>query len=489
MKRSKRMIVLSAILLVVCIAAVAATRYEEKQEEIRTSDDIILEIPSDEVESLSWEYTSEGLAFHKTDGVWLYDEDDAFPVSADRITEILSHFEAFGVSFIIENVEDYGQYGLDAPQCSIHLGTAERTYDIRLGDFSKMDEQRYVDIGDGNVYLVKDDPMDYLKSALADMIENDRTPAFENVSDITFTGSENYTITMTENSPDTYNADDIYFAEQDGETLPLDTSRVTEYLNTITSLSLSTYVTYNATDEELASFGLDEPELTVIVHYSYTDEDENEISDTFVMHIGQNAEELEAYKAAEEAEEELPDVTKYVRIGDSPIVYKLSDLDYVTLSAAGCNDLRHHEIFWADFDTVTQMDIMLEEENHSLTTTIGQEEPSDDEGDEDTASESETGEDDDRVWYYSETEIDISDLQRALTGLSADRFTDEEPDGKEEISLMLYLENENFPYVKLEFYRYDGSLCLAVADGKPVALVDRSDVMELVESVQAIVLN
>lgn len=488
MKRSKRMIVLSTILLVVCIAAVAATRYEEKQEEIRTSDDIVLEIPAEDVESIGWEYTSDGLAFHKSDDGWLYDEDEAFPVSTDRITEILSHFEAFGVSFIIENVEDFGQYGLDEPECTIHLSTADQTYDIRLGNFSKMDEQRYVDIGDGNVYLVKDDPMDYLKSALAEMIENDVTPAFETVSDITFSGSENYTIVMTGDSSDTYNPDDIYFTEQDGETLPLDTSRVTEYLNTITSLDLLTYVTYNATEEELESFGLDEPELTVTIHYSYTDKEDNEVSDECLIHIGRNAEEAEAYEAAAEAEEELPDVTKYVRIGDSPIVYKLSDLDYITLSAAGCNDLRHHEIFWANFDTVTQMDIMLEDENHSLTTIPDSEEQEMDKSEED-ASESETGEDDERIWYYSETEIDISDLQRALTDLSADSFTNEEPDGKEEISLMLYLENENFPYVKLAFYRYDGNQCLAVADGKTVALVDRSDVMELVESVQAIVLN
>ena len=473
MKRSKKMIVLVAVLVVACIATFALTQYEEKQEEIKNSDAIILELPTDTVEAVSWKYTEDGLGFHKGEKGWLYDDDEAFPVSEDKINDILSNFEAFGASFIIENVEDYSQYGLDDPECTISLSTAEQSYDIKLGAFSKMDEQRYVDIGDGNVYLVTNDPMDFLQSSLSSMIEHDDTPGFENVVDITFDGSENYTIVKTEDSPNTYNTEDVYFAQIDGVELPLDTGEITDYLNTITGLDLLTYVTYNATEEELASYGLDNPELTVTVNYAYTDDDDNEISDTCVIHIGQNPEELEAYEAAEEAEEEdLPDVSKYVRIGDSQIVYELDDVDYISLSLASYDNLRHREVIWADFETVTQIDITLEGENHTITTSLDEED-----------------EDAERVWYYGEEELDVGKLQTTLENLSADSFTDEVPSEKEEISLTVYLDNENFPQVKIQLYRYDGSLCLAVVDGEPVSLVDRGAVMDLVEAVQAIVLN
>ena len=472
MKRSKKLIALVAILVVACIATFALTQYEEKQEEIKNSDAIILEIPTDTVESLSWEYTEDGLGFHKGETGWLYDDDEAFPVSEDKINDILSNFEAFGVSFIIENVEDYSQYGLDDPECTISLSTTEQNYNIKLGAFSKMDEQRYVDIGDGNVYLVSNDPIDYLETALSSMIEHDDTTGFENVVDITFSGSENYTIVKTEDSPNTYNAEDIYFAQIDGEELPLDTDDITDYLNTIATLDLLDYVTYNATEEELASYGLDDPELTVTVNYTYTGEDDDEVSDTCVIHIGRNVEELAAYEAAKEADETLPNVTQYVRVGDSQIVYELSDLDYLTLSGTAYDDLRHREVIWADFDTVTQIDITLEGENHALTSILDEED-----------------EDAERVWYYGEEELDIDDLKNALEDLSADSFTDETPSEKEEISLTVYLDNENFPQVKIQLYRYDGSLCLAVVDGETVSLVDRGDVMELVEAVQSIVLN
>ncbi len=471
MKRSKKLIALVAILVVACIATFALTQYEEKQEEIKNSDAIILEIPTDTVESLSWEYTEDGLGFHKDETGWLYDDDEAFPVSEDKINDILSNFEAFGVSFIIENVEDYSQYGLDDPECTIHLTAAEQTYDIKLGAFSKMDEQRYVDIGDGNVYLVSNDPVDYLETALSGMIEHDDTTGFENVVDITFSGSENYTIVKTEDSPNTYNSDDVYFAQLDGKELPLDTDDVIDYLNTIATLDLLDYVTYNATAEELASYGLDDPELTVTVNHTYTGEDNNEVSDSCVVHIGRNVEELAAYEEAKAAEKTLPNVTQYVRIADSQIIYELKDSAYNTLSGVTYDDLRHREVIWADFDTVTQIDITLEGENHTLTSTL------------------EEDEDAERVWYYGEEELDIADLQSALESLSADSFTDETPSEKEEISLTVYLDNENFPEVKIQLYRYDGSQCLAVVDGETVSMVDRSDVMELVEVVQSIVLN
>lgn len=499
MKRYKRILVMVAILVVASIATFALTRYEEKQEQIRTSDAIILEIPAESVTSLSWEYDGGGgLAFNKTDDGWKYQDDEAFPVSEDKVSAILAKFESFGVTFIIENVEDYGQYGLDEPEATLHLATAERSYDIKLGAFSKMDEQRYVDIGDGNVYLVSEDPVDYVDSSLSSMIAHDDTPGFEKVVDITFAGSENYTITRVDESTNTYNPeDDIYFVERDGETVPLDTASVRQYLNTVTSLDLLDYVTYNATEDELKEYGLDSPVLSVTVNYTYTETDEDgeetTVSDTCVFHISENPEERA------EADKQIADgnnagsVTKYVRIGDSQIVYTVDDVDYAILAAASYNDLRHNDVFWADFEIVTQIDIILEGNEHTLI--------------------SELNEDDERVWYYGEdalvpaaTEettddseetqaederetLDLSDFESALLALIADSFTDELPGEVEEIGLTLHLDNENFTTVEIRLYRYDGSFCLAVVDGDPVSLVSRSSVMDLVEAVQAIVLN
>lgn len=474
MKRYKRVIALVAVLVAACIATFALTQYEQELEQIRTSSEIIMQIPSENVLSVSWDYSGGGgLAFNKTGDGWKYQDDEAFPVSEEKVMDILEHFESYGVTFVIEDVTDYSQYGLDEPECTLHLATAERSYDIKMGAFSTMDEQRYISIGDGKVYLVSEDPVDYVSSSLSNMILHDDTPGFEKVVDITFAGSENYTIVRTDESTDTYNPDDdIYFVERNGKTVPLNTSSVKKYLNTITALDLLTYVTYNATEEELQTYGLDAPMLSITINYTYTNGDGETAADTCVIHISENPEERAASDAAVAEGNTATAVTKYVRIGDSQIVYTMDDTDFSILKAAAYDDLRHKTLYWGDFEIVKQIDITLEGEEHSLVSKL--------EGEENAQE---------LVWYYGETKLDITDVQSTLEALSADSFTSELPSKDEEIGVTLHLDNENFPTVEVRLYRYDGSLCLAVVDGDPVSLVSRGSVMDLVEAVQAIVLN
>ena len=115
----------------------------------------------------------ETLSFHKDGENWVYDKDDAFPVDADKIENLLNIFNEFGVSYVIEDVENYADYGLEDPTCTINIKADGEEYQVLLGGFSKMDEQRYVSIGDGKAYLVQTDPYDSFNIALKDMILND----------------------------------------------------------------------------------------------------------------------------------------------------------------------------------------------------------------------------------------------------------------------------------------------------------------------------
>lgn len=586
-KRMKRLAVLFGIFVVACGITIGVVKYEEKKEQIKNSDEIILQISPETVTALSWENETESLAFHK-DGTWLYDADEAFPVDEDAVNELLSLFEEFGVSFVIDDVEDFSQYGLDDPVCTIHITTTEQledvktaeelateemetdeaeggensetdeepqadepassaaaedetsevgetnapseveetpgaeesvtgtgdsgeeedqlleeetntdqaiegetqadensatagyTYEIRLGNFSVMDSQRYVSIGDGKVYLVSNDPLDLYDAGLSDMIDHDEIPSFESIADICFEGIENYEIVYEQESANTYCPSDVYFAQIDGVSLPLDTDLTEEYVSNISLIALTNYVNYKVAEGELVDYGLDTPELTVTIDYTYAGDgdDEETISDTFVMHIGRNQEEVKAAEeAAQKAEEEgnadyePEDIPAYVRIGNSQIIYEISNSDYEKLVAVTYNDLRHKEVFTADFGDVYQVDISLEGVNYTLTSAAAEE----------NAEET--------IWYYGEDELAISSFQSALANLNAVEFTDEAPSEKEEISLTVYLNNENHPQVEIHLYRYDGNNCLAEVDGESFALIARSEVVELMEAVNAIVLK
>ncbi len=179
-------------------------------------------------------------------------------------------------------MENYGQYGLDEPVCTIRLTTEEEYREIKLGDYSKMDQQRYVDIGDGNVYLASEDPLEQFDAELSDVIDHDEMPDFGQISEITFSGEENYSIFYEEDSPNGYSDEDVYFTKDD---TPLSATGVDEYLYSITSLDATDYVTYHATEEELKEYGLDTSELTVTIDYTHEDGDGEEVPETFVLHI------------------------------------------------------------------------------------------------------------------------------------------------------------------------------------------------------------
>ena len=132
--------------------------------------------------------------------------------------------------------------------------------------------------------------------------------------------------------------------------------------------------------------------------------------------------------------------------------------------------LRHQKLFAADFDTVTSVDVMLEGETYTFTY---------------TPPEDEDGEDAEGTLTYDGVEFDVYDLRTALRSLTAVSFTDEAPAGQEEISLVIHLDNEDFPTFTLTLYRYDGENCLAAVDGEPAAFVSHAQTVDLVEAVRA----
>lgn len=486
MKRAKKLYILLGVLVAVCAITFGVSRYQTRQEEIKNSGEVILEVPTDSVESLSWDVGDRSFSFHKettegdtdSESIWIYDEDDVFPVDKTKINNLLSCFESLTAAFVIENPEDLGQYGLTDPSCTINFSDGETSYTVLLGDYSPMDSQRYVSIGDGNVYLVSEDPMEEFDVELSKMLDDDDIPYLEEegtTTSIRFSGEINYEITYEADSDNTYRTDDVYFTEQNGRQVPLDSTRVSDYLHEVSFVFPDEYVTYKATDEDLAACGLDNPQLVIEADYNTEDEDGNTVSNSFTMSISRDPDELAKAQSSDaettsedEADTETEEITAYMRIGDSKIIYRLSGEDYETLMAAGYNDLRHTEVLPADFADIAQIDISLEGTDYTITS---------------------EGDAEERTYFYEDEELDIADLQSAMQTLTADSFTDEQPAEKEEIHLTLHLDLEGEPSAEIGLYRYDGSYCLAVVDGTPMCLVQRSYVVDLIEAVNAIVLS
>ena len=75
-------------------------------------------------------------------------------------------------------------------------------------------------------------------------------------------------------------------------------------------------------------------------------------------------------------------------------------------------------------------------------------------------------------------DISIYGLETAIQALESIQFTSEDATDKEEISLKVYLENENYPEIDIAF-----------VGGESFARVSRSDVVDLIEAVNSIILD
>lgn len=466
MNRIKKLTSLLCILIVACVATFAVSKYEENKEQIQTSGETILTISTDSVNYISW---GEDLSFSKEDS-WKWETDENFPVDTEKMENLLEIFADIKAAFIIEEPENLSQYGLDNPECTVSISAGNKSYTLTLGDLSEMDSQRYFSMDDGNVYLVSEDPMDKLDITADDLILHDEIPDFDDKATLTFTGTEEYEIVYSEDNTAAYSENDVYFADIDGEYLPLDTDNLEDYISDVSSLSLTDYVTYNVTDELLAECGLDNPQLSITVNYTAETEDETAEVEQFVLHISRDPKEIRALpEADEDSADEDEEITAFARIGDSQIIYELSSDDYLALMAAAYNDLRSDKLFPASFDDVTAMDITLDGETHSITSKINDE--------------------DEREFYLNEEKISMASFKLRLTALTATEYTDQVPTGKEEISATFYMDNENHPEIRIELYRQDREKCIGVMNGQTISFISRSKVVDFIEEVNNIVLG
>ena len=188
MKRQKQLLLLAGVLVVLVVIIAVVSGVQKHIDTISTVDKEIIATSESALTGISWTRDGETLAFTHADDTWSDADDGAFPVDQDKMSELLAHFESVHASFIIENVEDFGQYGLDSPACTVTLTSADGQTVIQMGDYSTMDEKRYLTLGDGTVYLIDDDLAQYLTTDRDDWMRQDNLPEYDTLDGIVATG-------------------------------------------------------------------------------------------------------------------------------------------------------------------------------------------------------------------------------------------------------------------------------------------------------------
>lgn len=165
----------------------------------------------------------------------------------------------------IENVEDLSEYGLENAVCSITV-QGEKEYQLAIGEETGLGGQRYLSIGDGNVYLVDASLLDTFALGLYDIVEKETIPSMTDLRGVQITTNAG-TLEMEyqEDSGLAYSDQYTWFWKTDGGYTALDTDLAESLVQNITGLTWNSCVEYQASADDLGRYGLDKPAATVTV--------------------------------------------------------------------------------------------------------------------------------------------------------------------------------------------------------------------------------
>lgn len=150
------------IALVLVLAALAGAffgirKYKETQEMKPAEEDgtIILDVSSDDVVNIIYDYDGETYQYEKVEGTWYLAEDHSQSVKQHYINAMALGASKLKATQILENVKDLSQYGLEAPRTVI-FDTAIQRFRIYVGDRNVMTSSYYIQLPDkpDTVYII-----------------------------------------------------------------------------------------------------------------------------------------------------------------------------------------------------------------------------------------------------------------------------------------------------------------------------------------------
>lgn len=295
MTRGNKLIALLSLLVVLICAAWGVTMVSAETETEEAAEPV-MSFETGSVTELSWQYEDTAFRFLKDENGWQYPADETFPVSTTAMEGLLTALGALYPQKTITDVTDLGEYGLDAPACTIDV-QGDEAYNIRIGGESAMGSYRYLTLDGNTVYMVDDDILSDFQVELYAMLRQESLPVLNNVSEITVERKDG-TIHLC------YENEEWHSVDHGEETL-LDSSLVDGFIDDISTLFWSYTVTHSATEKQLKEYGLQKPVAVLTVEYAektqkptdLTDTDGNAIMETvteektFVLELGNATEE------------------------------------------------------------------------------------------------------------------------------------------------------------------------------------------------------
>lgn len=426
MSRGKKLGILFGILAVVILATVLTVKLSQKKEMDEASANTKTEaaIPSDQISELTWSYNGEQMHFVRRADTWVNGENESFPADTDLLDNMADSLSEIQSTKTISGSADRSDFGLDPALVAVTV-TADREYHLLLGNESPIDGSVYACIDDGKVFLTDSILRSQFSRGLLDLVKKESVPDMDSIQSMEIRRSqETLLLEYDDSSSRSWDDSYVWFAEDGGKTVTLDTDKVQGVLQNIKYLQWTDTVAYPVDAFSLEEYGLADPAVSVTVGYS--DEDGN--TGIFLVDIGDKTE----------------DGTCYGMIHGSDRIYQTGSTVYDDLFETSVSDLLPNDVLKIDWDTVKSMKMILDGTVYPITMKINK----------DTVDEV-SKEEDSWEWTYEDSTIDLTEALNSLTALSAEDMDPGMTEGDSVFALLMERNTANYPQLELTLWELD----------------------------------
>lgn len=525
MKRKKQrrlLLILFLIFLVIFAGYFFLLRYNKKQEakESQEEDTTVALYPknfnSKSITGIQYDYEGETLSFSLKNDTWQYDKNTGFPLNQSSLTGMNSQLTGLTASRKVQdNLDQAADFGLDSPASYVTIKDSDgQKFTLYFGNTNDSADVTYVSTSEKDgIYTVASDLSDYFSHSLLDMIEADEIPQPDSTAifqNVTIQKGDRTTRLVYKKDGDTsidYTGQCNWFGAIGEDSFAADESSVSTLTQAFRSLSTSGCAAYDASDTELAAYGLDQP--TAVIQTVYTQEEADE--DTATASTG-SLENQDDTTAAEETRSQTKTVKHRLTL---KVGKKTGDYYYVTwdtikqvyLMEASSLDpflscdkasLAYKKALNFSFDSLNSMEIKYQDLTFDYTIDRKEEavsaentsESAKEDTEASTASDASTAAQTQTVTTckLNGEEIDSSDLTSLLTRLqdmtAEDFYPQEEgnaPIGDEAITITFHTTLKNRKKVQVILTPFDNNYYALYVDGTPLYLMNKTDISGLIE--------
>ncbi len=356
-RKTKQMVILLGMLVVLLAVYAGITVYNQKQEEqaqkeaeIAENGFVVKEMDMDSIIGFSYEhpnseeFSDTKYTFSKQGEMWYYKDDLEFPVNqtvAQTKVEDLS--KVYAKRLLEESDASFADYGLDNPVLTVSVTDGKEVITYHIGNYNESTADYYMNVdGTNQVYTVDGTLWMGFAMELYDMVEMDSFPEIQtdHISHVNIKTEKEeldfyFEVTGTQTEASTAkvtNVGDWYIVDGSGNKVKANSAKTAALMSSIVDLDYVQEVNYNCEESQLGAYGLDTPRVVITIDYTVDQVDHSTVEE---VELEDNLDQIqyETNIVQKQLVVSIGDTTESFAYTDDYYVKTSSDTSIVTIEA------------------------------------------------------------------------------------------------------------------------------------------------------------